>query len=200
MRNLKLWKLGGLLLGLVWLITGCDAAPRVDSVQSTPTLEATPEDLPLEMIQAGQVRQWAIGANASSSYADPEWGSEQVVGAPNTARCGDFQTAWSSSGSDSREWLEVEFETPLYVTAVNIVQSFNPNQISKVELLDAFGRMEIIYESAPFQVTQPCPYTLAIPIPRTAQRYTIVRITIDQAILGLGWNQIDAVELVGETE
>lgn len=195
---LRMHKLSGLLLGVVWILTGCAAAPTVEPAQTTPTLAATPEDLPLEMVQPGQVRQWATAAEASSAYADPEWSATQVIGPPDTNHCGDYQTAWAAAGSDSVEWLEVSFETPVYVTAVNIVQTFNPNQVSKVELLDAFGRAETIYDAAPFQVAQPCPYTLAITIPRTARQYDRVRIVIDQSNLGLGWNEIDAVELVGE--
>ncbi len=187
-------------MGLLWLLTGCAIAPQADPVLPTPTLEPTPEDLPLEMVQLGQVRQWAVSAEVSSSYAEPEWGAEQIAGPPNTTHCGDFQSAWAASSSDSQEWLEVQFEIPVYVTAVNIVQTFNPNQISKVELLDLFGRSEVIYAEFPAQIGQPCPYTLAIAIPRTTRQYALVRITVDQSILGLGWNEIDAVELVGETE
>ena len=54
--------------------------------------------------------------------------------------------------------------------------------------------------SEPFQVDQPCPYTLSIPIEKTEGRFNKVRITVDQSVLGLGWNQIDAVELVGEID
>ncbi len=183
------------------LLVGCGSAPE-EVVESAAALTPTPieDELPPEVAQPGALRQWAVAAQASTEYADPEWAAIQATGAPNTARCGDYQTAWTSSGSDTLDWLEVEFEQPVYVTAVNIVQTFNPNQVSKVELIDNFGRVLTVYDAAPFQIDQPCPYTLAIQLEKTPRMYASLRITIDQSVLGLGWNEIDAVELVGDQE
>ncbi len=192
----------GLLLGLVWLTSACSLAPQ--EAESIPT-QFPPEtptavELPPEIAQQGALRQWAITAEASTSYADPEWAAEQATGEPDTERCGDFQTAWASSGSDSVEWLEVQFETPVFVTGVNIVQTFNSNQITNVELIGIAGRSETVFEQQPVQVDQPCPYTLSIAVEKTNTLYNGVRITVDQSVLGLGWNEIDAVQLVGDRE
>jgi len=188
------------LLGLVWLTQGCVSVP--EEAGAALILTPTPEtaNLPPEIAQVGEIHQWAATAEASTSYADPEWAAEQATGEPNTERCGDFQTAWASSGSDSIEWLELQFETPVFVTAVNIVQTFNPNQVAKVELLGSPRRSLTIYEQGPVQVDQPCPYMLSIAVEKTTALYNAVRITVDQSVLGLGWNEIDAVQLVGDTE
>ena len=154
----------------------------------------------MEISIQGTVRQWATSAEASSAYADPEWAAAQVTGEPDTPRCGDIQTAWASSGSDSIDWLELQFEEPIYVTGVNIVQTFNANQVTKVELVGNFGRSITIYERSPTQVDQPCPYMLSIAVKKTRATYNTVRITVDQSVLGLGWNEIDAVQLVGDRE
>ncbi|RME06814.1 MAG: hypothetical protein D6803_05550 [Anaerolineae bacterium] len=146
----------------------------------------------------GSVRQWAVEATASSEYADPEWAAIQATGAPDTSRCGDYQTAWASVGADTVEWLELKFSVPVFVTGVRIIQTFNPNQVARVELLGAGGRVRQIYKADPQPVDQPCPYELLIPVERTRAKYDTVRITVDQSVLGLGWNEIDAVELVGD--
>jgi hypothetical protein len=151
-------------------------------------------------LQNGQVRQWAAGAEADTEFADPEWAAIQATDAPNTARCGDYQTAWASAGSDTVDTLVLTYTLSVYVTGINIVQSFNPDQVSKVELLGVFDRPISVYESQPTQVDQPCPYTLFIPVEKTDSQFNKIRITVDQSILGLGWNQIDAVELVGDLE
>ncbi len=197
----------GLLLGLVWLSSGCGTVPEASSADiPEPTLveisaEATAEaDLPVEIAIQGTVRQWAFSAEASTSYADPEWAAEQATGEPDTPRCGDIQTAWASSGSDSVDWLELQFDVPVFVTGVNIVQTFNSNQVTSVELIGDFGRSITIYEQAPTQVDQPCPYIISIPVEKTRATYSAVRITVDQSVLGLGWNEIDAVQLVGDRE
>lgn len=151
-------------------------------------------------LQAGQIRQWAGGAEASSEFADDEWSAEQAIGAPDTPRCGDYQTAWATAGSDTIETLVLTYTVSVHVTGINIVQSFNPNQVVQVDLVGAFGRAVTVYDAEPVQVDQPCPYTLVIPIEKTEERYSEVQITVDQSVLGLGWNQIDAVELIGDPE
>jgi hypothetical protein len=168
-------------------------------VQDTLSLEDL-ENLPEEFvrIQGQSIRQWAIEAEASSEYAVPEWSAEQATGSPNTQRCGDYQTAWATAASDSEETLTLKFPIAVHVTAVNIIQTFNPDQVAKIELIGPFERATEVYIQDPNQVDQPCPYTLGIPIERTEGRYDSIRITVNQEILGLGWNQIDAVELVGE--
>jgi autotransporter translocation and assembly factor TamB len=65
-------------------------------------------------------------------------------------------------------------------------------------LIGPFERATEVFVQEPHQVDQPCPYTLSIPVELTEDSFDSVRITLDQSILGLGWNQIDAVELVGE--
>lgn len=149
--------------------------------------------------QSGQFRQWAVGAEASSEYAEPEWAAMQATGEPDTPRCGDYQTAWATAGSDTIETLVLTYTVSVHVSGINIVQSFKPNQVVQVELMGAFDRAVTVYEGEPVQVDQPCPYILSIPIEKTEGRFSKVRITVDQSVLGFGWNQIDAVELVGET-
>ena len=195
-----------LLIAILWGSAGCQV---IDNLSATETI--TPEvpaeiaetpDAPPEFVflQGSQVRQWAIESEASSEFTDDEWSARQVIGAPDTRRCGDYQTAWAPAGSDETSWLEVKFPLAVHVTAVNIIQSFNPNQVVRVELVGAFDRSLEIYQELPVQIDQPCPYTLPILVQKTEGRFDTVRIYIDQSTLGLGWNEIDAVELVGETE
>ncbi len=199
MELIRKFKFGSFLAILVLWTSACEAAPQQNSVNvpvETSIIKDSEEPLP-SIFQEGVLRQWAIEADVSSSYADPEWGAYQVIGFPNTDHCGDFQTAWASAGSDSIEWLVLKFTTPVHVTTVNIVQSFNPNQVVKVELINTQGDNLMIYERLPVAVDQPCPYTLSVFVDQTFALYDTVRITIDQSILGLGWNEIDAVELIG---
>ncbi len=202
----KFQKLRKLIYGIV--LAGSLAACQLFSQSAkqgnlntpVPTLDI--QEIPQEFVnvQGQQIRQWAVEAEASSEYATPEWAASNVVGIPDTEKCGDYQTAWATAGSDSIEWLIVRFPITVHVTGVNIIQSFNPNQVVKVELLGAFDRAVEIYNQPPTQIDQPCPYTLPIRIEKTEGQYDAIRITVDQSELGLGWNQIDAVELIGEPE
>ena len=182
-----------LILVLFFLVACSPGSEQEPGATSTPVGALPP-------LQNGQVRQWAAGAEAGTEFADPEWAAIQATDAPDTARCGDYQTAWASAGSDTVDTLVLTYTLSVHVTGINIVQSFNPNQVSKVELLGVFDRPTSVYDGQPAQVDQPCPYTLSIPIEKTDTQFNKIRITVDQSILGLGWNQIDAVELVGDLE
>jgi hypothetical protein len=189
----KYSRIGLMILIVAGLISCTPAAPGNPDTQIMSTEPPPP-------LQDGQLHQWAAGAQASSEYADPEWAAIQAIGEPDTLRCGDYQSAWATAGSDTIETLVLTYTLSVHVTAINIIETFHPNQVAQVELVGNFDRAITVYEHDPFQVDQPCPYTLAIPVEKTERLYDTVRITVDQSVLGLGWNQIDAVELVGETE
>ena len=182
-----------IMLMIIWLVACSPAVEAIPLATGFPGEAAPP-------LQKGQVRQWAMGAEASSEFADPEWAAAQATGAPDTPRCGDYQTAWATASSDTIGTLVLSYDVSVYVTGVNIVQSFNPNQITLVELVGVFDRAIVVFVSQPIQVYQPCPYTLSIPIDKTEGRFNKVRITVNQSVLGLGWNQIDAVELIGDMD
>jgi ligand-binding sensor domain-containing protein len=139
-------------------------------------------------------RQWASSATASSQYGSANWGPDQATGEPNTEGCGDFGTAWASSGRSTVEWLELDYDTPVTPTEVHIYQNYNPNQVTQVELIDTNGVAHVIYET-PTQKMD-CPYTLTIPVEGADYQAATIRITVDQSLLS-SWNEIDAVELIG---
>ena len=83
------------------------------------------------------------------------------------------------------------------MTQINIYQSYNPDQVVLVELYTPEGDFVPVYESVPLEFTDDaCPFMLAIPLDGTILANG-VRITVDQSQLTLGWNEIDAVELIG---
>jgi polar amino acid transport system substrate-binding protein len=142
-----------------------------------------------------ELRQWAFSAQVSSQRGDPGWSAIQATGMPNTLQCGDFDTAWASASGGGVDWLEVTYSLPVRPSQVRIVQSFGPNQVVKVEVRDTAGTYHTIYSGQP-QAQAQCPYTLSIPVEGTDYGVVGIKITVDQSAMG-GWNQIDAVELVG---
>lgn len=139
---------------------------------------------------------WASSAVASSEYGNPSWAADQATGAPDTMECGDIQTAWASSSGGTEEWLELSYDVPVWVSQVNIVQTYNPNQVVRVELQNSDGQYQTVYEGEPAQESA-CPFTLEIAVARAEFAADTVVVVIDQSVLGLGWNEIDAVELIG---
>lgn len=179
-------------------------APTAVEVIPTKAPEKTQEPTPTNppAISGELIREWASAGEATSEYGSSDWSGQQAAGAPNTLTCGDHITAWAVPESDSVESIMLYYyDPPLIPTEINIVQSYNPSQVVKVELLDAYGEYSdaMIYESEP-KATDECPYTLSIPVTGIDYLVMGVRITIDQSVLGLGWNEIDAVQLIGYPE
>lgn len=146
-----------------------------------------------------EISQWATGAAASSEYSDTGWSTQQATGAPDTPGCGDYASAWAASGSDTVEWIELEYDVPVWPVAVNILQTYNPNQVVKVELRDGFGNYHTVYTGRAVDESGRCPFNFHVPVDDADYQAVAVRVTIDQSVLQ-DWNEIDAVELVGIAE
>jgi hypothetical protein len=143
------------------------------------------------------IRQWAADADASSEWGNPDWTASQATGGPNTFECGDLGTAWAAAGKDTVEWINLYYNTPVYPTEIRIIQTYNPDQVTQVDLIDMQGQFVTVYTGQPKQQDTPCPYTLSISVNRSDILVQGVRVTIDQSVLGIEWNEIDAVEIVG---
>lgn len=178
---------------------GADNTTNTDSpvAESVTTQEIIDIVVETEQPKLVTLRQWAASASASSEYYNPEWSALQVVGQPDTSECDDLGTAWASAESTGVEWLEVLYETPVYPEQINVFETYSPNQVVKVEVLDTEGIFHPVY-SGPPAITD-CPYTLTVDIVAADYLAEGVRLTIDQSILHPNsWNEIDAVELVGK--
>lgn len=192
------WRIYLLVLFLLFL-SSCRTASDQPAV-STPLIEESPLASPTSgsITGAGVISQWAVSAEASSEFANPEWSASQAVGSPDAPGCGDYQFAWASAASDSIETLEVGFPRPVYPLEIRIFESFNPDQVVKVEVFDPErGAYYTVLQKNPQPIDRPCPYELEVIVSDINFKTDQVRITVDQSQLGLGWNEIDAVLLVG---
>ena len=147
-------------------------------------------------VQAGEIRQWAASAIASSEYGNPDWAAAHAAGAPDVTACADDSSAWASADSSSVAWLELTYATPVKPSEINIFQTYNPGQIVKVELFPPDSQTSYVaYTARPAKVDT-CPQKLTLSV-HDLGPVNRIRITVDQSVLGLGWGEIDAVELVG---
>jgi hypothetical protein len=142
------------------------------------------------------IRQWASSAHASSEYSNPEWSAMQATGAPNTLECGDTPTAWASYGDYTKEWLEVRYDIPVIPAEINIYESHTPTQVVRVEVVDTDGVYHEVFTAEP-EMAPDCPYVLSVAVEEADYQAIGAKITIDQSVIGLPWDEIDAVELVG---
>jgi len=121
------------------------------------------------------------------------WGTEQALGAPNTERAGDLPTAWASREPDAGpEWLAVGFDQAMDVAEVRVRETFNPGAISKITALVNGGEVVLWEGTASGGMA---PRDFVIPVSGNIRADSVV-IHLDSARVP-GWNEIDAVELVG---
>ncbi len=148
-------------------------------------------------VGSGQMlNQWAFVATASSEYGNDSWSAMQATGAPDTPECGDYATAWASLSSTGVEWLRLEYVMAVIPTHIAIHESYNPGAITKVEVVDTNGNTTVVYEGAPEIYTEACPTVFEGDVTNVSTPVQTVIVTIDQTN-HTGWNEIDAVELVG---
>lgn len=146
--------------------------------------------------------QWAVKAEASSTYAPTNdskasWSPVQMTGVPNVSTYGDNGNAWASKEQDKdMEWVKLTFEKEVFATEVRIKESFNPGAIVKIELVDSKNKSYVVFEGTASEKEKKMQYCLAT-FEKTKYKTKIVKITIDSKVVA-GWNEIDAVQLVGE--
>lgn len=122
------------------------------------------------------------------------WGPEQATGVPDTMQAGDFATAWASLEPDSGpEWLVVDFSKEVEVAQVRVRETLGPGTIFMVSAILADGSEKILWHGTEPAAEAPVEMEFN---PSSKVRSRRIRIQLDTSAVK-GWNEIDAVELVG---
>lgn len=148
--------------------------------------------------ESAVVRQWAATARASSEYGPTDYGAVQLVGAPNVPALADDRRSWTPKAADGgEEWIELTFAEAVFAAELRVVQNFHPGTVVRIEVLDAAGAATIVwsgpdrteYEGGKVGI-------LAAKLAASAGPISRVKLHLDTKSVP-GWNEIDAVELVG---
>jgi len=125
------------------------------------------------------------------------WGHEQATGAPDTREAADLPSAWASKNPDGGvEWLELDYERAVDVGAIRVHESNNPGAISKVAVIRSDGGEETVWEGN----LADSPRNELLQSDFKVSRSVLgqkVRVYMDTSRVP-GWNEIDAVQLVGK--
>ena len=106
---------------------------------------------------------------------------------------GDYSLAWASLGADDAdEWIEVGYDQPRPISAVQIFQTFNPGAIAKVELVTTTGRRIRAFSGEP---TAQGPAKRVIDVQCTTEPIAAVRVELGSRAVP-GWNELDAIGVV----
>ncbi len=142
--------------------------------------------------------QWAITATASSSYNDAQgtadWSANQATGAPNVDKYADDGKAWTSKTADSGiEWLDLKYPKPVHASEVRVRESCGSGAVVKIEVFDEQGTAHAVWQGN--DPTKDLNYLIAT-FPKTTFKTARVKVTLATNVVP-GWNEIDAVQLVG---
>lgn len=142
--------------------------------------------------------QWAVQATASSTFNDAKgnaaYSAQQAAGEPNVQTYSTTPQAWSSKTADSGiEWLDLTFARPVFATAVRVRESSGSGALIKIEVFDEKGTSHTVWSGT--DTTKDLNYLIA-EFPRTSFKTSRVKLTLATNVVQ-GFNQIDAVQLVG---
>lgn len=155
-----------------------------------------------EQIVSDARGQWATSAKASSTYNDAQdpasYSAFQATGTPNVTRFGDNANAWCPKASDAGiERLELGFARPVNATEIRVRQNSAPGAIIKVELIDDTGSTHTIYEDIDTEKYSDLNFWFRKSFEKTPYLVTGAKLTMATNAVS-GWNQVDAVQLIGE--
>ena len=168
------------------------------SAETTAKMAAAEWALKQDEIKRDPNGQWAIQATASSTYNDAQgtagWSANQATGAPNVDKYGDDGAAWAPKTPDSGiEWLDLRYPRPVHATEVRVRESCGSGAVIKIEVYDEQGEAHAVWQGN--DPTTELNY-LMVKFPKTAFKTDRVKVTLATNVVP-GWNEIDAVQLVG---
>jgi hypothetical protein len=157
----------------------------------------------LDQLETGELTLQVVASETEAPAQAPKraWSPEQATGEPDTPQAGDYPTAWASlTRDDQDEWLMLEYAEPVVPTEVRVHETYNPGALNKVSVFTEEGREVVLWTGE-----DPTPVGNDKGVSKTALRPGALRFRTKRVKLYLasravpGWNEIDAVALVGRT-
>lgn len=141
---------------------------------------------------------WAVQAKSSTTYNDAQgkapYAASQATGSPDIESYGNNGLAWTPKTPDAGiEWLDLQYAKPVHATKVRVRESYGAGAVVKVELFDEQGAPHAVWTGA--DSTKTLDY-LVVEFPKTTFKTGRVKLTLATNVVN-GWNEIDAVQLVG---
>ena len=174
------------------LSKGLDCSVVADRVRTDVSLSEPLRRAALNLVlkRCSDMRELAHEANGA-------WAPNQAAGPPNAQLWEDQETAWVTLAENAgKEWLDLDYEPPFIAHQVRIRETFNPGAVVELVLKGEDGR-EIVRIPV-VNVARTAPEWLEVSFDATAVPVRSVRVILDTSRVA-GWNEIDAVELVGPT-
>lgn len=143
------------------------------------------------------MKQWVSQvADSSDGYEQNFWIAERLVGAYPKYLEYEIQVYEQAvTGDNESEFLELEFETPVYLAAVGVYETIHGGGIKQISVKDREGQWQSVYDAAEISDLQQSRYFLPrVSRPNFKSKY--IRIDLDHSVCKLS-RVIDAVALYG---
>lgn len=134
--------------------------------------------------------------NALAAMKGKSWATVQMTGPPDTPMGGDLVTAWASKAAQEGDvWVELDYERSVVPEAVRVHETFNAGAVKQVLARQPGARWHVLWQGAAAAASTP--RWFEPPVEVAPARTRTIRIVLDTNAVK-GWNEIDAVELVGD--
>ncbi|XP_052223519.1 uncharacterized protein LOC127839282 [Dreissena polymorpha] len=142
--------------------------------------------------------QWVSGViTYSSQYGTDGWSAQQILGVPDVyPTYADDTRAWAPQVIDANQFLEFQFATPVYVTQVDVYETFKAGGVKAINCLDVSGTWITLWSTPQVSVIESARifsplFTSTIPCFSNQ-----IRLDIDCTV-AVSWVEIDSVRLHG---
>ncbi|KAH3737344.1 hypothetical protein DPMN_043927 [Dreissena polymorpha] len=145
-----------------------------------------------ENLPARVVEQWVndvIGYSSAYGRKFQRWSAQEILGAPNVyPRYADDRRAWAPDVIDANQFLEFQFYTSVYVTKLDVYETFNAGGVKAIRCFDVSEEWITLWSTDKV-------YVLEYP------RIFSPSFTLDiDCTAANTWVEIDAVKLYGTKE
>lgn len=168
------------------------AAQRLTHVKAPEFVDLLEELLAREDDEAVKA---ALRAALSAQKSIPSWHPTRATGPADVDDVTrDHPNAWASASANAgREWLELNYDPPRRANAVRIHEVCSAGGVAEIEAVDAGGGRTSVWKG-----TDPTasPGVFEVAFDLTAEPVAKLRVILDTRRAS-GWNEIDAVELLG---
>lgn len=123
----------------------------------------------------------------------PGWHAMKACGPPDANPKRDDPNAWASASGDMGvQWLELSYAQPVRASGVRIYEVNSPGAVAEIKAKGPNGEWETLWSGTASGNGAP----LVLEWPLTSYEVKTIRVVLDTNRTP-GWNEIDAVELLG---
>ena len=144
------------------------------------------------------VELWVKGVVQFSSEYDDRFAADKIIGEPNVyPKYGDYPGAWAQKTLSAKEFIVVEFDEQLYLTGVDIYETYNAGAVIGISAFDEVSGLWInLWKTA--QATRIETSRIFSPaIQEQAIKSRRIRVDVDCTVAN-SWCEIDAIKIKGK--